>query len=160
MQRRKETARRLNDIVGEAGAVNNLGKVYEKLGQIPKALECFQEAVSLYQRMHLEKYEAFTLVNIGDIYSESSQSAKALEHFQQALILCQRIGDKDGEARKLTGIGIVYADKGEPQKALEFLQKAVPLIKQDEDKARTLTNMGLVTLRDGKWCYPGRKKMS
>jgi CHAT domain-containing protein/tetratricopeptide (TPR) repeat protein len=127
--------------------LNNIGFLYDALGQKQKALEFFQEALPIQKELGDRVEESTTLNNIGSLYSALGQKQKALEYYQKALPIDQAVGDRAGEATTLNNIGLVYFALGQKQKALEFFQKAVPIYQAVGNRvgeATTLNNIGLV----------------
>jgi CHAT domain-containing protein len=135
----------VGDRRGEASTLNNIGLVYDSLGELQKALEFYNQALPLLRVVGNRRGEASTLNNIGFVYNSLGELQKALEFFNQALPLSQAVGDRAGEATTLNNIGGVYDSLGELQKALEFYNQALPLLRVVGDRAgeaRTLNNIG------------------
>ncbi len=142
-----EKARGLNDRVGLATTLNNIGEVHRTTGKPRKALEHFERALPLFQAVGDKWSEAATLSNLGLVYRSTGELRKALECYEKALPLWRAVDDKGAEATALTGIGTVYRSTGESRKALEYYQQALPLSRAVGDKggeAVTLNNIGLV----------------
>ncbi|MEQ8871308.1 MAG: tetratricopeptide repeat protein, partial [Roseovarius sp.] len=78
--------------------LNNIGSVYDDLGEKQQALEYYQQALPLSQAVGDRAREATTLNNIGLVYSDLGEKQQALEYFQQALPLRRAVGDRAGEA--------------------------------------------------------------
>lgn len=129
----------------EAEALNNIGVVYDDLGEKAKALEYYGQALPLRKAVGDQRGEAETLNNLGTVYTDLGDSAKALEYYGQALPLRKAVRDQSGEAVTLNNIGALYANLGEQRKALEYYTQALPLRKAVGDQsgeAATLNNMG------------------
>ena len=145
-------AHTLDDKLGEAATLNNIGQVYANTGQPQKALEFYNQALPLLHAVGNKSVEATTLNNIGEVYRNTGQPQKALEFYNQALPVFHVVGDKDSEATMLNNIGLLYDNTGEPQKALEFYNQALPLLRAVENKsveATTLNNIGAVYTKIG-----------
>jgi CHAT domain-containing protein/tetratricopeptide (TPR) repeat protein len=130
-----------------ASLLNNIGIVYDNLGEKQKALEFYNEALPIHRAVGNKTGEATTLSNIGVIYDNLGEKQKALEFHNQALPIQRDIGDKRGEATTLNNIGIVYNNLGEKQKALEFYDQVLPIRRAIGDKsgeATTLSNIGAI----------------
>lgn len=111
---------RIGDYKGEEITFNNIGVVYDRLGEYPKAL-------AIIRAIGDHSGEAATLKNIGGVYNSLGQYAKALDYYQQALSIYRALGDRSGEAATLTDIGTVYENQGEYSKALAYYQQALPI---------------------------------
>ena len=127
--------------------LNNIGMVYDALGQKQKALEYYQQALPIRRKVGDRAGEANTLNNIGMVYDALGQKQKALEYYQQALPIRRQVGDRAGEANTLNNIGLVYRSLDEMQKAMEYYQQALSTIRQVGDRtgeATILNNIGAV----------------
>ncbi|OUL33452.1 hypothetical protein BV372_16485 [Nostoc sp. T09] len=112
-----------------------------------QAIEKWQQALVLWQRVGDKTEEARTLVWLGYVYNALGEKHKALEYYNNALPLYRAVGDRDGESTTLNNIGAVYKALGEKQKALKYYNNALPLIRALGDRngeATTLNNIGLV----------------
>ena len=137
----------MGDRAWEARTLNNIGTVYNSLGEKQKALDYLERALALRQAVGDRGGEATTLNNIGSVYSDLGERQKALDYYSRALPIFQATGDRGGEATTLNNFGNVYSDLGERQKALEYLERALALSQAVGDRrgeARTLNNIGNV----------------
>ena len=131
----------------EALTLNNIGLVYDALGDKLKALEYYTQALPLSRAVGDRSRVASTLNNIGAVYSDLGENPKALEYYTQALPLSRAVGDRSGEATALNNIGAVYDALGDKPKALEYYTQALPLIRavgNRSGEATALNNIGLV----------------
>ena len=127
--------RDISDKPKEAVTLNNIGYIYNELGEKQKALEYYNQSLPLRQATGNKAGEAVTLNNIGAVYDALGEKQKALSYFNQSLLLSRVTGDKAGEAATLNNIGAVYNDLGEKQKALEYFNQSLPLRRATGDKA-------------------------
>ncbi|NJR25940.1 MAG: tetratricopeptide repeat protein, partial [Richelia sp. CSU_2_1] len=89
----------------EARTLNNIGLVYDLLGEKQKALEYYNQSLPLRRAVGDRHGEAITLNNIGQVYSELGEQLKALEYYSQSLPLFRVLDDAGGEASNLNNIG-------------------------------------------------------
>ena len=139
--------RAIGDRRKEAVTLNNIGYIYNALGEKQKALEYFNQSLPLSRATGDKVGEAFNLNNIGKVYNDLGQKQKALEYYNQALPIFRATRDKVGEALTLNNIGKVYDDLGQKQKALEYYNQSLPLTQVTGDKVQqavTLNNIGTV----------------
>jgi CHAT domain-containing protein/Tfp pilus assembly protein PilF len=116
-------------------------------GSLHRAIEKFQEAISLWQSLGDRSMEARALNRIGLTYHDLSEYQKALDHFNRALPLTRAAGDRRGEAETLTNSGLAYADLSEWQKALDYYNRALKIHREMGDRrteADTLVGIGYV----------------
>ena len=104
---------------GEATTLNNIGSVYDALGEKQKALDYYNQALPIRRAEGDRRGEAATLNNIGTVHNALGEKQKALDFYNQALPILRAVGDRRGEAITLNNIGSVYDDLGEKQKALD-----------------------------------------
>jgi tetratricopeptide (TPR) repeat protein len=60
--------REIGERLGEGVVLNNIGEVYNNLGQYPKALEFYQQALAIRREVSDRKGEGVTLNNMGLVY--------------------------------------------------------------------------------------------
>jgi CHAT domain-containing protein/tetratricopeptide (TPR) repeat protein len=138
-----------------AWTVNNIGFVYNALGEKRKALDYFTQALPLIRAADLgPTAEAVTLSNLGTIYSDFGETQKALDYLFKALPLLRADKNVGGEAITLNAIGRVYSDLGDQQKAIDYYRQALPLSQAAENRpleAETLNNIGVAYERSGEF---------
>ncbi|MBI2849357.1 MAG: tetratricopeptide repeat protein, partial [Chloroflexi bacterium] len=84
---------------GDAGTLlNNIGAVYDALGQREKALEYYGKALPIREEVGDRAGMAATLNNIGMVYHALGQREKALEYYGKALPIREEVGDRAGMA--------------------------------------------------------------
>jgi CHAT domain-containing protein/Tfp pilus assembly protein PilF len=139
--------RAVGDRGGEAITLNNIGLVYDDLGEKQKALDYYNQALPIYRAVGDRRGEATTLNNIGLVYNALGEKQKALDFYNQALPILRAVGDRRVEATTLNNIGAVYNALGEKQKALDYYNQALPIRRAVGDRggeAITLNNIGAV----------------
>ncbi len=144
--------RELGDKSQEALTSIWIGFVYSNLGFKQKALEYFNQALSIYRAIGDREQEATTLNNIGGVYDALGEKQQALDYFQQSLPLSRAVGDRAGEAITLNNIGGVYHALGEKQQAFSYYQQALPLLRAVGDRAQeavTLYNIAYLEANRG-----------
>lgn len=135
------------DLADEQTALNNLGSVYDDLGDKEKALEWYERALRLARDTSDRDGEAVTLNNIGTLYDSIGERRKALECYLEALPLRRALGDLHGESTTLSNIGAAYDGFGEKQKALDYYEQSLQLTRAEGDQqgeAVTLNNIGKI----------------
>ncbi len=95
----------MGDKAGEATTLNNIGAVYDALGDSQTALDFYNQSLPLLRQVGDKAGEATTLNNIGLVYSDLGDSQTALDYYNQSLPLSRQVGDKAGEAGSLNNIG-------------------------------------------------------
>lgn len=146
--------RALEDRIGEAATLNQIGFFYSTLGDAQQALQYHNQALPLRRAMRDLTGEAITLNNIGTVYLSMGELQKALEYYGQALILKQSIGDRKSEANTLYHIATAYSRLGELQKSLDYYGRALPLTRVTGERygeSLTLNAIGGAYYQMGDW---------
>ncbi|OUL28420.1 hypothetical protein BV372_24965 [Nostoc sp. T09] len=131
----------------QATTLNNIGLVYDSLGDKQEALKFYNLALPLSKEVGNKGGVATTLNNIGLVYDSLGDKQQALTFYNLALPLMKELGYKAGVATTLSNIGLVYYSLGDEPQALEFYTLALPLSQEVGDKvqqAKTLNNIGAV----------------
>lgn len=140
----------------QPGAYNGLGVVYDKIGNYPKAKDCYHKTLNAAKQLtdKLEKsgWQTNALGNLGSVYFQTGQMEQALEYYQKALKIDREIRNKLGEADDLNNLGLVYRRRGQREQALERHQQALNIFREIGNKpgeADALNNKGIVYLETG-----------
>jgi CHAT domain-containing protein/tetratricopeptide (TPR) repeat protein len=140
------------DQASAAVTLNNIGLVYDGLGEKQRALDCYNQALAIMRVVGDRRGEAVTLNNIGAVYDALGEKQKVIEYFAQALPLLRAAGDRRTEAVTLNNLGTVYDALGEKQRALDCYNQALAIMRAVGDRrgeAATLNNIGLAYDRLG-----------
>lgn len=95
-----------------------------------KALEYFNQALTLDHAEGDSSGEAATLNNIGSVYSSLGEKQKALEYFNQALTLDRAGGDRSGEATTLNNLMIFWQAQKNPRFAIYYGKQGINNLQQ------------------------------
>ncbi|HEX5081059.1 MAG TPA: tetratricopeptide repeat protein, partial [Blastocatellia bacterium] len=93
-------------------ALNILGIRYAIRSLYPKAIDIFQIAWSVAEKVDDRQVLAEASHNIGLAYVYQGAYESGLEYLQKSLRLAEAMQDKNKMARALTGMGIAYQDQG------------------------------------------------
>jgi serine phosphatase RsbU (regulator of sigma subunit) len=130
-----------------AGAINNMGVIYQQNGDVGKAIKYFHKSLK-YQEEIGDKYgTAMALNNIGAIYNNQGNINKALEYLLKSLTIREEIGSKKGIAQSLNNVGAMYYKLTDYPKSLSYYKKSLSLYELINDKegtAYSLSNIGNV----------------
>jgi serine phosphatase RsbU (regulator of sigma subunit)/Tfp pilus assembly protein PilF len=128
-----------------ADSKNNLGFIYERMGNMQKALEQYSNSLTIQKRIGNKKEIATTLNSIGYIYEHQGDIPQALEYYSQSLKIREEIGNKKEIAVSLNNIGVIYSEQDESIKAIEYFKKSLKIREEVGDKkgiATSLNNIG------------------
>lgn len=133
--------------------MNNLGVVYNNLGEFSKALDYLQRALDIRLAVLCEENNltATTYQNLGNAYLDAGDTAKAMEYFHKALDINLKVLDPDDPALAVSynDLGNVFYSLGDYGKALEYLEKALEIQTKIYSgghlhTAATLNNIGML----------------
>ncbi|NEQ22492.1 MAG: tetratricopeptide repeat protein, partial [Microcoleus sp. SIO2G3] len=127
--------------------LDSVGKVYFDLREIQKALEYYNQALSLSQAEKQRSLEANTLSSIGNVYFQSGETQKALNSYNQVLEIQYTEKDTAAQANTLQAMGLIYSNLGQSQQALAKYEEALEIQQQRQDlpgQADTFSRIGLL----------------
>ena len=119
---------------GNIGAtLNNIGLIYDKLGQPEEAIVSYKEALINTPSNDLEG-TGNTRYNLAVAYDKINQYQQAFSYYQQALNVRRQLQDKVGIRTILSNLGGVANNLGQYQQALQFYQEALTLYQEAGDQ--------------------------
>ncbi|MEK6323754.1 MAG: CHAT domain-containing tetratricopeptide repeat protein [Acidobacteriota bacterium] len=139
--------------------LHNFATVYTTTGQLEKAIEKFDEALTIERNPITRDLwgEAWSLIDKGLAHSLLGEKEKALQLYGEGLKRAKEFKDehaeykttgmvRDPEGYALHNMGVLYSERGEKQNALRHLKDALILRKAKDPRAEeeTLTNLGRV----------------
>ncbi|MDZ7957191.1 MAG: CHAT domain-containing protein [Aulosira sp. DedQUE10] len=131
---------------GEADFLDILGSLaYSRIGEYPKALEVYQQALTLRRIMSDKPKEATTINDIADILNKQGKKQEAINFLNQALDIQRQIKTRPAEADTLVTIGDVYSSLGAYSESLRAYEQALSLWKiigNRSSETSTLMNIG------------------
>jgi len=131
----------------KANAFNNLGLIYQKNGDIPKALEFFKSTLKISEEIGNKTGISGAYNSLGSIFHRIGDIQKALENYKRGLKINEEIDNKLGIANSLYNVGHIYGFLGNTSMQLDYLQKSLGLLKEIGDDlgiASTLNTIGAV----------------
>ena len=123
--------RSIGDSTGLGLVYNNIGEVYKKLDDNPKALEYLLQSMELKKKD--KKTLAMTLYNIGELYIRLGQIEKATSLLNQSMALAQSESNDRVIAFNYWSFGAIEASKGNFEEALAFYFKSEEVWKKVHD---------------------------
>ena len=143
-----------------AASYNNIGFVYNLLGDYDKALEYYSKALAIREKVLGREHPstATSYNNIGSVYDSIGDYDKALEYYSKALAICEKVlgTEHPNTATSYNNIGFVYNHLGDYDKALEYYSKAL-LVREKlygevhKETAKSYKNIGNVYEKQGNY---------
>lgn len=126
-------------------SLNVLGRSYLDTGQVRRAIECHDRALTIDQETNDRWSEGDCLGNLGHCYVRLGQSVRAAEFYVRALAVAQEVGNRRGEGVQLGNLGWCYAAVGQAAQATDFLEQALDVMREVGDRREEgvrLCNLG------------------
>jgi len=121
-----EIAEQMGDPDALGTTYNNVGSIYQKMGDYSKALDHYIRSLE-----YKEPERSGTILNnIGTIYFREENYSKALEYHLLSLELSRKNGNKDEEASALINIGDIYRAQKNFPKSLDYYSQSLIIYEQ------------------------------
>jgi len=104
-----------------------LGSLYRQSGQMQKALDDLNQALSIEQRTGNRAAQAMALNTMGRVYTEQGEENRALALFRQGLDIWTSLLLKEAAAITLNNIANAYNNLGQREEALANLNVAMAI---------------------------------
>lgn len=117
----------------QADAYNSIGMIYSSAGNFDKAIEAFQQSISIAERGQYHYGQAGSLVNIADVYNSLRKSESAIENLMKSLRVIDEIQNNTPEAIQwknqtmkmaFAQLSTAYRNLGDVKKADEYRQQS------------------------------------
>ena len=113
---------------GIAITTHDIGNYYSKKGDFEEAINCYQQALSIYKE--LDEIGYVTLITLGFCYHHIGKLDKALENFRYL----QKYYLNEENMFRLSivygSIGQIYLDKGNFNNSIEYLEKSNDIVNE------------------------------
>lgn len=127
-------ARKLGDQREEGIALLLLGNAYGDLGDVQRAIEFYEQRLTIARAVGDRQGEGNALGSLGIAYAELDNAEHAIELYEQTLLILREIGDRRGEGIVLINLGNAYAALGEAGRALEFYEQTLVTTREIGDR--------------------------
>jgi tetratricopeptide (TPR) repeat protein len=114
--------------------IYNLSVVFQKLGDMPQALEYCQQSINICREIGNRQGEAASLHQLSMIHQYSGNYRQALIISQQSVEIFREIGDRQGEAAHLHQLSMIYENLGDYPQSLTFSQQSIKICKEIDDR--------------------------
>jgi tetratricopeptide (TPR) repeat protein len=104
------------------------------LGEMPTAIDYFQQTLPLFRRAGDRRGEGSTLGHLGNAYLRLSRVPQAIEAFKQALSIARETGDRKNEPTRLGNLGRAYAEQEQLPEAMRCYEESLALCRSMGDR--------------------------
>ena len=155
----------LQDSIGIANILNNLGAIHYNQGRDAPALEYFLRSIRIAEKLENPMRIASALVNVAGIYAEDIKDYdKTMSYYNQAIPYLNIINDPGISKNVLIGIGSLYLKKAEDyedikendekkkenyENALKKFEEALPITENTFYLAENLSFIGTTHFKLG-----------
>lgn len=115
----------VNDTLGMASAMNNIGNVYYHKGDFVPALQYRLDALELFERIHYDRGIAITSGNIGNIYFDIEEYEEALKWHQKSFDVKKKMGNQAGLAESMNNMGLCFEKLNQLDLALIYHKQSM-----------------------------------
>lgn len=122
--------------------LGRLGSAYLELGDYPKAIDHYEQALDMSGTPAERKPWVH---NLGSSLFKQGSTSDAVRYFEEALALARSTDDHHEQATPLAGLGLCYRDLGDYDAALQHTEEALEIAETAGDlrlKAEQLAVMG------------------
>jgi len=128
-------SRTLNDKVNEAWILTSLGVAYRNLRRTSEAIECHQQAASLFRDHGEFNGVAFAQQNLANAQSDSGNYQAALDNYQAALETFRELPDGlRGQSVVLLSMGTNFNRIGRFNEAIDYAAQGATLCEELHDQ--------------------------
>jgi tetratricopeptide (TPR) repeat protein/transcriptional regulator with XRE-family HTH domain len=154
-----EAARHLDDRLGQANALTDLGGVRRLTGDYLAAAQALEKALGIYRGIGDRLGQANALHDLGFVRQATGDYLAAVQVLEQALGIYRGIGDRLGQAGALRDLGFVRLATGDFPAAAQVLDQALNISRDIGDRlgqAGALRYLGLVRQLTGDFLAAAR----
>lgn len=142
-----QAARHQGNRHDESTHFENLGAAYHALGIEEKAIENYQQALSIVRQSGDHREEGIILRYLGVVHHGLGKMEQAIDFYNQALDLARQNDDRQGEGRALGNLGVASCAMGHLEKGIHYYEQAMDIYRETADRqgeAAALGNSGKV----------------
>lgn len=107
--------------------LTDIGTVHLLLSEPRKAIEYYDQALTIASEIGDRKRKGEALVNLGLASADLGDARKAIEYYDQALTIVREIGDSIGEGNALHALSRALSYLGRREEALKAVQEAADI---------------------------------
>jgi tetratricopeptide (TPR) repeat protein len=129
----------------EQARLTMMGRASQQLGLHPEAIEYYQAALAIVERLNNPLGQKRILTNLGGCYYQLGQTKLALREYKRALLIAKSLGSKSEEAAPRSGMCLCYGEAGQFRRAINQHNRAQRIAKDTGNRqleAEELANLG------------------
>jgi tetratricopeptide (TPR) repeat protein len=111
-----------------------LGLAYAALGDARRAIEFYEEWLTIAREIGARVNEGNALGSLGNAYKDLGESQRAIGFYEQALNIARETGDRRNEGIALTNLGSAHLILRETRRAIEFYEQRLSIAREIGDR--------------------------
>lgn len=123
-----------------------LGSLYTYQQNLFEALDCFQKALKIAEKLKNKETQVKVYNNLGSAYQNLEKYEEALECYNNALVIYEELGNKKDMFYLYGNLGILYATMGDKVLAETYFKKTLQYARDNDDKV--IEAFALISLGD------------
>jgi tetratricopeptide (TPR) repeat protein len=124
----------LSDIQIHGHVLGSTGIAYSAMCEERKAIEYYEKALKIFQKIGDKQGESASLGNLGRAHIVLGKPKGAIVYYEKALRIAQEVGDKRSEGTRLGNIGNAYNNLGEYGMAIVYYERAKKIAHEIDDR--------------------------
>ncbi|MFL5702945.1 MAG: tetratricopeptide repeat protein, partial [Ktedonobacteraceae bacterium] len=144
MERALRTYKAITYRIGQAEASAGLGEIQRRRGFLSTALQTFDEARTLAQKIANEGVESRALLGIGDIYRQQGRTAQAGEFYRNAQTRMESIHDSASVAEAQLRLARLAVFAGRLDEANSYLAMAKSTVEKQPQADQLVPGMQII----------------
>ncbi len=120
----------LEDLTGQAIALNNMGGAHHRLGDPDEGMRCLERSRRIREQLGDRLGVGMSCLNIGCIYVGSRRPAEAEPYLHRALAIVEELGNRQLTVTTLNNLGDVYIQLHDQESAKQYLERSLVLSRE------------------------------
>jgi tetratricopeptide (TPR) repeat protein len=145
-ERYERLLEKISDLYLKSYCLTDLGSAYFDYSQYKKAIQCYQQSLSLALENKDIELEGKCEGNLGNCFHNLGQINLAIEHYRKALAIAKSMSNKELQGTWLSNLGICYHNLGQTDEAILCHHQALEIFRETKnvkDEGITLSNLGI-----------------
>ncbi|WP_341406188.1 ATP-binding protein [Luteolibacter soli] len=127
-------AGRIGHREAEAYAWGNLGNAHSVLGDVNRAIECYEQLLKIVRELGDRHGEGEALGNLGTAHSALGDDRTAIGYYEQHLAIARESDDRRGEGIALGNLGAAHRNVGSTTMAIGFQKQRLKIAREIGDR--------------------------
>jgi tetratricopeptide (TPR) repeat protein len=129
-------SRNAGHLTGQAMSLETIGQLYNKLRDLPKARQAFEESLGLFKKAGLEYEESRAFLSLAALEESVSKWDAAEKWYQTARKIKTALGDDHGVAIVDANLGNLCLRRDQPRASFDFFRSSLDTFRRFRDGLR------------------------